>query len=124
MRGQVDMASLLLDDFNAVKTTDHRLCRRMCRDYLFRGNNASKVAPPAPARASIPACLLAPACSFSLCVNVCECVRAFVRAWASSAACSVPVRQHACRLRACLAVASIQPFASHGAPMPISLGGR
>ncbi len=33
-----------MDDANAVKTTDHRLCRRMCRDYLFRGNNASKVA--------------------------------------------------------------------------------
>jgi len=32
-----------MDDANAVKSTDHRLCRRMCRDYLFRGNNASKV---------------------------------------------------------------------------------
>ena len=40
------LTSLQVDDFNAVKTTDHRLCRRMCRDYLFRGNNASKV--PAP----------------------------------------------------------------------------
>lgn len=37
------LSSLQLDDLNAVKTTDHRLCRRMCRDYLFRGNNASKV---------------------------------------------------------------------------------
>jgi len=36
------LSSLQLDDLNAVKTTDHRLCRRMCRDYLFRGNNASK----------------------------------------------------------------------------------
>lgn len=36
------LTSLQLDDFNAFKTTDHRLCRRMCRDYLFRGNNASK----------------------------------------------------------------------------------
>merc|ERR1712232_817286 len=25
-----------------VKTTDHRLLRRMCRDYLFRGHSASK----------------------------------------------------------------------------------
>jgi hypothetical protein len=68
------LTSLLLDDFNAVKTTDHRLCRRMCRDYLFRGNNASKVASPAAARASIHARLLAPACSFSLSVNLCVCV--------------------------------------------------
>jgi len=31
----------LLDDFNAVKTTDHRLLRRMTRDYNFRGYSAS-----------------------------------------------------------------------------------
>lgn len=36
------LTSLQMDDANAVKSTDHRLCRRMCRDYLFRGNNASK----------------------------------------------------------------------------------
>eukprot|EP00747_Dinoflagellata_sp_TGD_P161774 gnl/TRDRNA2_/TRDRNA2_178661_c0_seq1.p1 gnl/TRDRNA2_/TRDRNA2_178661_c0~~gnl/TRDRNA2_/TRDRNA2_178661_c0_seq1.p1 ORF type:complete len:512 (+),score=98.24 gnl/TRDRNA2_/TRDRNA2_178661_c0_seq1:72-1607(+) len=35
------LTSLQLDDYNAVKTTDHRLLRRMCRDYLFRGNSAS-----------------------------------------------------------------------------------
>lgn len=36
------LTSLQLDDANCVKTTDLRLCRRMTRDYLFRGNNASK----------------------------------------------------------------------------------
>jgi len=34
--------SLQLDDFNVVKSTDHRLCRRMSRDYLFRGNSAAR----------------------------------------------------------------------------------
>uniref|UniRef100_A0A7S4NIE0 Phosphoribulokinase/uridine kinase domain-containing protein n=1 Tax=Guillardia theta TaxID=55529 RepID=A0A7S4NIE0_GUITH len=34
--------TLQLDDFNVCKTTDHRLARRMSRDYLFRGNNAAK----------------------------------------------------------------------------------
>lgn len=34
--------ALQLDDFNVVKSTDHRLCRRMSRDYLFRGNSASR----------------------------------------------------------------------------------
>jgi uridine kinase len=33
--------ALQMDDCNCVKTTDHRLLRRMCRDYLFRGNSAS-----------------------------------------------------------------------------------
>ena len=28
------------DEFCKVKTTDHRLLRRMSRDYLFRGNSA------------------------------------------------------------------------------------
>jgi len=32
---------LQLDDCNVVKSTQHRLLRRMCRDYLFRGNSAS-----------------------------------------------------------------------------------
>jgi uridine kinase len=32
---------LQVDDWNATKTTDHRLLRRMCRDSLFRGNDAS-----------------------------------------------------------------------------------
>jgi uridine kinase len=36
------LSSLQLDDGNKVKTTDHRLLRRMCRDYLFRGHSASK----------------------------------------------------------------------------------
>jgi len=35
------LTALQLDDFNCVKSTDHRLLRRMCRDYLFRGNSAS-----------------------------------------------------------------------------------
>merc|ERR550532_497551 len=35
------LTCLQLDDFNCVKTTDHRLLRRMCRDYLFRGNSAA-----------------------------------------------------------------------------------
>jgi hypothetical protein len=32
-----------VDDANAVKSSDLRLCRRMCRDYLFRANHAAKV---------------------------------------------------------------------------------
>merc|ERR1711953_1600513 len=36
------LTALQLDDCNAVKSTDHRLLRRMCRDYLFRGHSASK----------------------------------------------------------------------------------
>lgn len=35
------LTALQLDDNNCVKTTDHRLLRRMCRDYLFRGNSAA-----------------------------------------------------------------------------------
>eukprot|EP00933_Yihiella_yeosuensis_P080228 TRINITY_DN93632_c0_g1_i1.p1 TRINITY_DN93632_c0_g1~~TRINITY_DN93632_c0_g1_i1.p1 ORF type:complete len:545 (+),score=98.51 TRINITY_DN93632_c0_g1_i1:122-1636(+) len=35
------LTALQLDDCNSVKTTYHRLMRRMCRDYLFRGNSAS-----------------------------------------------------------------------------------
>jgi len=33
---------LQVDDFNAVKTTNHRLLRRMCRDFLFRGYSVSQ----------------------------------------------------------------------------------
>jgi len=35
------LTALQVDDANAVKSTHHRLLRRMCRDYLFRGNSAS-----------------------------------------------------------------------------------
>lgn len=35
------LTALQLDDHNTVKTTFHRLMRRMSRDYLFRGNSAS-----------------------------------------------------------------------------------
>merc|ERR1712217_129900 len=35
------LTALQLDDCNTVKTTDHRLLRRMCRDYLFRANSAA-----------------------------------------------------------------------------------
>jgi uridine kinase len=35
------LSALQIDDANTVKTTYHRLLRRMCRDYLFRGNSAS-----------------------------------------------------------------------------------
>lgn len=35
------LTALQLDDCNTVKTTYHRLMRRMCRDYLFRGNSAA-----------------------------------------------------------------------------------
>ena len=36
------LTALQLDDHNCVKTTDHRLLRRMSRDYLFRGNSAAR----------------------------------------------------------------------------------
>eukprot|EP00439_Symbiodinium_sp_Y106_P049771 s1640_g6.t1 len=36
------LTSLQLDDHNCVKTTHHRLLRRMSRDYLFRGNSAAR----------------------------------------------------------------------------------
>mmetsp|Transcript_62941 Transcript_62941/g.147721 ORF Transcript_62941/g.147721 Transcript_62941/m.147721 type:complete len:498 (+) Transcript_62941:83-1576(+) len=36
------LTSLQLDDHNCVKTTNHRLLRRMSRDYLFRGNSAAR----------------------------------------------------------------------------------
>jgi len=36
------LTALQLDDSNMVKTTYHRLLRRMCRDYLFRGHSASR----------------------------------------------------------------------------------
>lgn len=36
------LTAMQLDDHNCVKTTDHRLLRRMCRDYLFRGNSAAR----------------------------------------------------------------------------------
>lgn len=35
------LTALQIDDCNTVKTTYHRLMRRMSRDYLFRGNSAS-----------------------------------------------------------------------------------
>ncbi|CAE8639909.1 unnamed protein product [Polarella glacialis] len=35
------LTALQLDDCNSVKTTHHRLLRRMSRDYLFRGNSAA-----------------------------------------------------------------------------------
>jgi len=35
------LSVMQMDDCNSVKTTDHRLLRRMCRDYMFRGNSAS-----------------------------------------------------------------------------------
>mmetsp|Transcript_49361 Transcript_49361/g.78115 ORF Transcript_49361/g.78115 Transcript_49361/m.78115 type:complete len:494 (+) Transcript_49361:64-1545(+) len=35
------LTCLQVDDHTTVKTTNHRLLRRMCRDYLFRGNSAS-----------------------------------------------------------------------------------
>merc|ERR1712151_150232 len=35
------LTALQLDDCNVVKSTNHRLLRRMSRDYLFRGNSAS-----------------------------------------------------------------------------------
>lgn len=36
------LSSLQLDEVHAIKTTDHRLLRRMSRDYLFRGHSASR----------------------------------------------------------------------------------
>jgi len=36
------LTAMQVDDHNAVKTTNHRLLRRMCRDYLFRGHSASR----------------------------------------------------------------------------------
>ena len=36
------LPALGLDECNALKTTDCRLLRRMCRDFKFRGNDASK----------------------------------------------------------------------------------
>jgi uridine kinase len=36
------LSALQVDDVNKMKTTDHRLLRRMSRDYLFRGHSASK----------------------------------------------------------------------------------
>ncbi|CAJ1455621.1 unnamed protein product, partial [Effrenium voratum] len=36
------LTALQLDDHNCVKTTNHRLLRRMSRDYLFRGNSAAR----------------------------------------------------------------------------------
>lgn len=36
------LSSLQVDDHNTVKTTSHRLLRRMCRDNLFRGASASR----------------------------------------------------------------------------------
>lgn len=35
------LSVLQVDDFNAIKTTNHRLLRRMCRDYLFRGHSVT-----------------------------------------------------------------------------------
>jgi uridine kinase len=36
------LTQLTIDDFNAVKTTNWRLLRRMTRDFLFRGHTAEK----------------------------------------------------------------------------------
>mmetsp|Transcript_32359 Transcript_32359/g.63281 ORF Transcript_32359/g.63281 Transcript_32359/m.63281 type:complete len:526 (+) Transcript_32359:37-1614(+) len=36
------LSGLQVDDFNTLKTTNHRLLRRMTRDYLFRGHSASR----------------------------------------------------------------------------------
>lgn len=36
------LSCLQIDDFNAMKTTNHRLLRRMTRDYLFRAHSASR----------------------------------------------------------------------------------
>jgi len=36
------VTALQIDDTNAVKTTDHRLLRKLCRDFLFRGRSASR----------------------------------------------------------------------------------
>jgi len=37
------LTGLLVDDFNAVKTTNHRCLRRLCRDSKFRGYTAKRV---------------------------------------------------------------------------------
>jgi len=37
------LTGLQLDDFNVVKTTNHRCLRRLCRDSKFRGYTASRV---------------------------------------------------------------------------------
>ncbi|KAG8458960.1 hypothetical protein KFE25_004294 [Diacronema lutheri] len=36
------LSALQLDEANTMRTTDHRLLRRMCRDFLFRGYPASR----------------------------------------------------------------------------------
>lgn len=36
------VTALQIDDSNAVKTTDHRLLRKLCRDYKFRGRSGSR----------------------------------------------------------------------------------
>jgi len=36
------VTSLQIDDANAVKTTDHRLLRKLCRDFTFRGRSGSR----------------------------------------------------------------------------------
>jgi len=36
------VTALQIDDMNAVKTTDHRLLRKLCRDYKFRGRSGSR----------------------------------------------------------------------------------
>mmetsp|Transcript_23000 Transcript_23000/g.62441 ORF Transcript_23000/g.62441 Transcript_23000/m.62441 type:complete len:453 (-) Transcript_23000:293-1651(-) len=36
------LSALQIDETHALRTTDHRLLRRMCRDYLFRGHSASR----------------------------------------------------------------------------------
>lgn len=36
------VTALQIDDENAVKTTDHRLLRKLCRDFKFRGRSASR----------------------------------------------------------------------------------
>jgi uridine kinase len=37
------LTGLLIDDFNAVKSTNHRCLRRLCRDSKFRGYKAQRV---------------------------------------------------------------------------------
>jgi uridine kinase len=37
------LTGLLMDDFNAVKSTNHRCLRRLCRDSKFRGYTATRV---------------------------------------------------------------------------------
>jgi uridine kinase len=36
------ITSLHIDDANALKTTDHRLLRKLCRDFKFRGRSGSR----------------------------------------------------------------------------------